>query len=81
MAAPPQRDRRPVSPWAFAGIGLEIALPVVLLLYGGYRLDGWAGNENPWFTLLGALLGIAVGLYTFLKRLLPAARGGSGTAP
>lgn len=58
-------------------MGLELALPIVLLMYGGYRLDVWLGTE-PWLMALGALLGVAVGFYGFFKRVLPSSGGAAG---
>ena len=46
----------------------------------GYWLDGWLGTR-PWLLLLGSLLGIAVGLYGFLRRYLPAGKSGDGAGP
>jgi F0F1-type ATP synthase assembly protein I len=61
---------------AFFGLGFEITVPVVLLMYVGYKLDGWLGTE-PWLMSLGALLGIAVGIYTFIRRVVTPGRGGN----
>lgn len=58
------------SPRAYAGMGVEIALPIVLFMYLGYRLDAWLGSD-PWLLSLGALLGVAVGSYGFIRRVLP----------
>jgi F0F1-type ATP synthase assembly protein I len=66
----PDDKRPPVSPWAFASIGFELAVPLVLFMYLGYRLDGWVGTEKPVFLLAGALLGMVVGFYTLAKRIL-----------
>jgi len=66
----PGDQRPPVSPWAFASIGFELAVPLVLFMYVGYRLDGWVGTEKPGFLLAGALLGMVVGFYTLAKRIL-----------
>ncbi len=50
-------------------------IPVVLLTYGGYRLDGRLGTL-PLFLLLGVFLGMAVGFYSVFRRIVP--RKGSG---
>lgn len=52
----------------FISLGFEMALPVVLLLFVGRRADAWL-NSTPWLTLVGALLGIAVGFYSMFKRV------------
>jgi len=56
------------SPYAFLGMGLELAVPVALLLWGGYKLDTWMGTL-PWLSLLGAFLGFAVAFYNFFRRV------------
>jgi len=70
--AGPEKERgaTPVSPAGLVGLGFEIAIPVVLFMYAGYRLDGWL-DSRPWFLSLGALLGVAVGFYSFVRRVLP----------
>jgi Putative F0F1-ATPase subunit Ca2+/Mg2+ transporter len=57
----------PPSPFAYAGLGFELALPLVLLMYGGYKLDAWLGTE-PGFTVAGALVGMALGFYGLYRR-------------
>ncbi len=57
-------------------IGLEFALPALL----GYGLDRW-WSTSPWLTLLGAFLGLAVGMVQVFRLALeppvspPAGRG------
>jgi F0F1-type ATP synthase assembly protein I len=68
----------PRSPVAYVGAGFEVVAPVVLLMLAGYWLDGRFASE-PWFLLSGALLGIAVGLYTLLRRFLRPGPGAGGT--
>jgi len=51
-------------------IGLEMAVPLALLLFAGYKADAWWGTD-PWLKLLGALLGMVVGFYNFYKRVIP----------
>ena len=60
----------------FIGLGFEMVVPIVLLMYVGYRFDAWLGSR-PWLFLLGALLGIAVGFYVMFKRVgILGSRGG-----
>jgi F0F1-type ATP synthase assembly protein I len=61
----------------FASIGLEMAVPIVLLIYLGHRLDVWLDRE-PWFMLGGALIGIVVSFYNLYRALLPPGDGPSG---
>ncbi len=72
---PPSRDKedrqRPASSLKPALLqhaysGTQLAVSVLLGLYAGYWLDGRWGT-SPWLTLLGAALGLAAGLYSFLK--------------
>ena len=57
------------NPWSFVGMGFEIAAPVVLFTFLGYKADGWLGTE-PWLLVVGSLLGMAVAFYTLFKRAL-----------
>ncbi len=59
----PNEQPRP-SPWAYASVGLELVIPVALLTYGGYWLDGRL-STLPLFVILGVF-----------RRVLP--RKGSG---
>ena len=52
----------------FIGLGFEMVVPIVLLMYVGYQLDAWLGSR-PYLFLLGAFLGFAVGFYGMLKRV------------
>jgi len=61
----------------YAGLGVEIALPVVLFIYAGHRLDSWLETE-PWLLLGGALLGIAVSFYNLFRSVMPPGDGPSG---
>jgi F0F1-type ATP synthase assembly protein I len=68
-----EAPRRGRSPWSHFGLGFEIAVPIVLGLYGGYRLDLWL-ETSPWFLMVGAMLGMALGFYAFFKQVLPSRR-------
>jgi F0F1-type ATP synthase assembly protein I len=65
------------SPYSLFGLGFEIAVPVVLLMFAGYKADGWLGTE-PWLFVVGALLGVTLGFYSFFKRVLQFGRGAGG---
>jgi F0F1-type ATP synthase assembly protein I len=62
---PPQKD----NAWALASEGTQLAITLLLGFYLGYKLDKWKGTQ-PWFTLGGAVAGMTVGLYNFLRRFL-----------
>jgi F0F1-type ATP synthase assembly protein I len=72
----PGDGKRPPSPLAYLNVGFELVVPVVLFMFAGYMLDGWLGSE-PWFLLVGALAGIAVGFYNLFRRFLPPGEGGA----
>ncbi len=63
-------SRRPPSGTALAGIGLELAVTLVLFIYAGYKVDGWL-DKSPVFMVVGALLGIVLGFYNLFRKLLP----------
>ncbi len=76
VSEPQQPNEQPrQSPWAYASVGLELVIPVALLTYGGYWLDGRL-STLPLFVILGVFLGMAVGFYNVFRRVLP--RKGSG---
>ncbi len=56
--------------WREAGpyltLGVQLAATVLLLLWGGNWLDD-KYDTDPVFTLIGAFLGISVGLYNLIQ--------------
>jgi ATP synthase protein I len=54
----------------YLGTGVQLAATVVIMFFLGRWMDGLAGTE-PLFTLLFALLGIAAGIYNFIKQFCP----------
>jgi F0F1-type ATP synthase assembly protein I len=64
------------DPRGLVGLGIEIAVTIVIFMYVGHRLDGWLGTE-PWCFTGGSLVGVAVAFYSFFRRVLPRG-GGSG---
>ncbi len=51
------------------GIGLEIAVGVLLGVLIGRWLDGKYG-WSPWGTVIGAMLGLSGGMYLLIKEAL-----------
>lgn len=55
--------------WAqYAQIGLELAGAVMMGFFGGYWLDKKSGTL-PWFTLAGAVAGLAGGFFLVAREL------------
>lgn len=64
---PEKKPTQLVSAWAFAsGLAWELVTPAVALSLIGYWLDGRFKTE-PWLTLSGAVVGISVGLFQFIR--------------
>lgn len=62
-------SRRP-SPFAYMGLGIELVAPILLGVFVGRWLDGrW--NTEPWLLIVGAVLGLVLGFYSFLRSVLP----------
>ena len=70
---PPDGTRRDpkdsTDVWSLASGGTQLAVSVLLGVYVGRWLDGKWGTA-PWCLVAGAALGLALGLYAFLKPLL-----------
>ena len=63
------------SPFRFVGIGFELVTPIVLFMFAGYWLDRWL-DSAPWLLILGVVLGIVIGFWGFLRRVLPTSGDG-----
>jgi len=50
------------------GLGTEIAAAVLMGTAAGYYLDRWLATD-PWCLVSGALLGCALAMYHFVKRV------------
>jgi F0F1-type ATP synthase assembly protein I len=59
------------------GLGIEMAVAIVICMYAGYRMDRWL-ETAPWFFLAGAFLGIAIGFYNLFRRVMPPRRKPDG---
>jgi F0F1-type ATP synthase assembly protein I len=49
-------------------IGLQLAMTVLIFVYGGFKLDE-RYNKSPLFVTLGAALGMCLGFYHLIKEL------------
>ena len=68
----PPDDRAARSARELAGLGIEIALPVVLFMFAGRWLDGRLGTL-PWLTIAGAFVGAAGGFLSLYRGITAAA--------
>jgi len=62
------------------GLGFEIAAPVILCTYCGYKADSWLGTA-PWLLVVGSMLGIAVAFYNLFRRVAGGRRGSTDDSP
>ena len=63
------------SPLALAGLGLELAITVILVAAGGHWLDRLWGTK-PWLLILGAALGMTVAMANLVRKVRPGDREG-----
>ncbi len=63
------QDGKTPSPWSYFGLGFEIAIPVLLGIYIGYRLDVWL-DTSPWWLVVGAFAGVGLSFYGLFRRTL-----------
>jgi F0F1-type ATP synthase assembly protein I len=63
-------DKDPEGDWGrMGGIGLEVGVAVGLGVVIGYWVDGhW--NSSPWGVLIGALAGLATGMYLLIRDVI-----------
>ena len=53
----------------YIGLGLQLALTVIVMVFLGIWLDG-KFDTSPWLTITFSFLGIAAALYNFIKTVL-----------
>ena len=63
------------SPLALAGMGLELAITVILVAALGHWLDRLLGTK-PWLLVLGAALGMAVAMVNLVRKVRPDGKEG-----
>jgi F0F1-type ATP synthase assembly protein I len=61
----PDQDENRKSGFAYAA-GITLFASVVSFCGLGYLLDWWLGTE-PWFLVVGIVIGSAVGLFEFVR--------------
>lgn len=71
---PPKKDKDQLkrslnSYLTYSGLAIQMGALIALGAYGGKWLDAELDLVKPWFTLLGTLLGMALGLYLILRQV------------
>lgn len=61
-----KRTRHMYQALSASSVGLELGISVVIALLGGMWLDGQLGTE-PWFMLLGVVIGLIAGFRSVLR--------------
>ena len=56
------------SIFAYTTLGIQLAVLMVIFVYGGFRLDNYL-KTSPLFVALGAFSGFGIGLYNLIKGL------------
>ena len=51
----------------YSGLAFQMIVVILVVLYGGMKLDEYLQKEFPLFTILGAFLGVILSLYFALK--------------
>ena len=73
MPATGRGDRRGAagapSPAAFAGLGIQLVVSILVFVYAGRWLDGKLGT-SPWLLVLGAFVGAFAGFYSMYRSLM-----------
>ena len=57
----------------YIGLGLQLALTVVVMAFLGIWLDG-KFNSSPWLTIIFSFLGVFAALYNFIKEVIKSGR-------
>lgn len=64
----PEEPSKDPSPFAMAGVGLELVITVAFFVYAGNYLDGYFQKANV-FTLIGLFLGFGLGFYSLIVKV------------
>lgn len=68
MDSPEKHGGGPRQFLGYMGIGLQLAVTVLIFVIGGYELDTYL-DRSPLFVSLGAFLGMGLGFYHLIKQL------------
>ncbi len=53
----------------YSGLAIQMGALIALGAYGGKWLDAEMSLAKPWFTIVGTLSGMALGLYLVLRQV------------
>jgi F0F1-type ATP synthase assembly protein I len=53
----------------WAGMAWEMAATMGVLVFLGWKCDGWWGTK-PWFTLAGSILGVVGAMWVMFRKAL-----------
>ena len=51
----------------YSGMAIQMGVLIFLGTFAGIKIDERMGNDPPWATLIGSLIGIAAAFYLTLK--------------
>lgn len=54
----------------YSGLAFQMIAVVLIVLYGGIKLDEYLEFEFPLFTILGAIIGVVLAIYYAVKDFL-----------
>ncbi len=74
MMSQPKKDKEQLkkslnSYLTYSGLAIQMGALIALGAYGGKWLDAEYSLEKPWFTIVGTLSGMAMGLYLVLRQV------------
>lgn len=64
---PRGKEDRPNAVYKLTGTAVKMGVVIWLGIYLGQRADARTPYEVPWFTLAGALVGVALAVYFVIK--------------
>ena len=70
-----ERQENGRSPLALAGMGLELAITVILGAAAGHWLDRLCGTKS-WLLVLGATIGMTVAMVNLVRKSRPGGKEG-----
>jgi ATP synthase protein I len=72
------RTRESMQSLKLSSVGIELALSVVIGMFGGRWLDGKLGS-SPWLMLVGIVIGFAAGLRSLIRTMDRASRSANAS--